>query len=88
MRTEVVSLIVFNTTLKYNAESSSPRLEELVKQVDRDDRDEITQLLFAEGRSFRNTGGELDMNVVLKQMGLAKGLMGFLRYLHYIITWS
>lgn len=71
----LTDLIVFNPTLKHANTDSSGRLS----LVDKEDYDEVSQVLFADGTGLRNSRGETEWNVVLKQMGLAKGLMGFMK---------
>jgi hypothetical protein len=71
----LTDLIVFNTTLKHANTDLSGRLS----LVDKEDYDEVSQVLFADGTGLRNSKGETEWNAVLRQMGLAKGLMGFMK---------
>lgn len=71
----LTDLIIFNPTLKHANTDSSGRLS----LVDREDYDEVSQVLFADGTGSRNSRGETEWNTVLRQMGLAKGLMGFMK---------
>lgn len=71
----LTDLIIFNPTLKHADTDSANRLS----HVDKEDYDEVSQVLFADGTGLRNSRGETEWNTVLRQMGLAKGLMGFMR---------
>lgn len=71
----LTDLIIFNPTLKHANTDSSGRLS----LVDKEDYDEVSQVLFADGTGLRNSRGETEWNAVLRQMGLAKGLMGFMK---------
>jgi hypothetical protein len=71
----LIDLIVFNPTLKHTGTDPSTRQS----VVDKEDWDEVSQILFADGPGTRNARGETEWNLVLRQMGLAKGLMGFIK---------
>jgi hypothetical protein len=71
----LTDLIIFNPTLKYVDTDSLGRLS----LVDKEDYDEVSQVFFADGIGLRNSRGETEWNNVLRQMGLAKGLMGFMK---------
>jgi len=71
---EWTHLVVFNPQLKHDAE-----LKPIDSALDKEDWDEAAQVLFAEGKGWTNAEGKKEWNSILKQMGLAKGLMGFMR---------
>lgn len=73
---KLTDLVIFNPTLK-NDRTTPPSDRQLL--VDKEDYDEISQVLFADGPGLKNPQGGVEWNTVLKQMGLAKGLMGFMR---------
>lgn len=70
-------LIIFSPVTRLE---DGPSLQQrFQRQIDKDDWDEASQILFAGGSDFRKPNdhqGTVDWNLVLGQMGLAKGLVG------------
>lgn len=72
----LTDLIIFNSTLRHDSTDAPPHRLSL---VDKEDWDEVSQVLFTGGSGSKDARGDTEWNVVLKQMGLAKGLMGFVK---------
>ena len=71
---EWTHLVIFNPQLKHDAQTKP-----IDPTLDKEDWDEAAQVLFAEGKGWISAEGKKEWNAILKQMGLAKGLMGFMR---------
>jgi hypothetical protein len=71
---QLTHLILFNPKLEH-----TPEIHSHDSDIDKEDWDEASQVLFAKGQGWKDTQGKVQWNSILKQMGLVKGLMGFMR---------